>query len=231
MSDHFVGDLAVDFLHEGIPQLHLTSRSGHAPDAHLASADTAFRRRRNAAGTAGASEHPQQGRQSSAATITRCRAGRRSSRWSAQRNTVTVMRRCSFRSIRSAASVVKRSRFPPGFARFTANSIRMRWRGRRLTKRFAIWSPSALIPIRWRCSTISAGAARICRIGWASLVRCAQGCYDAALAYGAPFISGKDSLNNEYNDVDGTRHAIPGTLLISAIGHRAGRCADGHDRI
>ncbi len=51
-----------------------------------------------------------------------------------------------------------------------------------------------------------------------SLVRCVQGCYDAALAYGTPFISGKDSLNNEYNDIDGTRHAIPGTLLISALG-------------
>ncbi len=45
-----------------------------------------------------------------------------------------------------------------------------------------------------------------------TLVRACQGCYDAAVAYGTPFISGKDSLNNEYN---GT--AIPGTLLISAI--------------
>ena len=51
-----------------------------------------------------------------------------------------------------------------------------------------------------------------------SLVRCAQGCYDAALAYGAPFISGKDSLNNEYLGADGQKHAIPGTLLISALG-------------
>ena len=51
-----------------------------------------------------------------------------------------------------------------------------------------------------------------------SLVRCVEGCYDAAIAYQTPFISGKDSLNNEYNDVDGTRHAIPGTLLISAMG-------------
>jgi phosphoribosylformylglycinamidine synthase len=51
-----------------------------------------------------------------------------------------------------------------------------------------------------------------------SLVRCAQGCYDAALAYGVPFISGKDSLNNEYADAQGQRHAIPGTLLISAVG-------------
>ncbi len=51
-----------------------------------------------------------------------------------------------------------------------------------------------------------------------SLVRCAQGCYDAAVAYGVPFISGKDSLNNEYLGADGQRHAIPGTLLISAVG-------------
>lgn len=51
-----------------------------------------------------------------------------------------------------------------------------------------------------------------------SLVRCAQGCHDAALAYGAPFISGKDSLNNEYLGADGQKHAIPGTLLVSALG-------------
>jgi phosphoribosylformylglycinamidine synthase len=51
-----------------------------------------------------------------------------------------------------------------------------------------------------------------------ALVRCAQGCHDAAIAYGTPFISGKDSLNNEYLGADGVRHAIPGTLVISAVG-------------
>ncbi|MBK8028502.1 MAG: phosphoribosylformylglycinamidine synthase subunit PurL [Chloroflexi bacterium] len=51
-----------------------------------------------------------------------------------------------------------------------------------------------------------------------SLVRASQGCYDAAIAYNAPFVSGKDSLNNEYMGADGQRHAIPGTLLISALG-------------
>jgi phosphoribosylformylglycinamidine synthase II/phosphoribosylformylglycinamidine synthase I len=51
-----------------------------------------------------------------------------------------------------------------------------------------------------------------------SLVRCAQGCYDAAVAYQTPFISGKDSLNNEYTGAGGEKHAIPGTLLISALG-------------
>ncbi len=50
-----------------------------------------------------------------------------------------------------------------------------------------------------------------------SLVRAAQGCHDAAVYYQTPFISGKDSLNNEYIGSDGQRHAIPGTLLISSL--------------
>jgi phosphoribosylformylglycinamidine synthase len=50
-----------------------------------------------------------------------------------------------------------------------------------------------------------------------SLVRAAEACRDVALAYGTPFISGKDSLNNEYHS--GDRHVvIPPTLLISALG-------------
>jgi len=51
-----------------------------------------------------------------------------------------------------------------------------------------------------------------------SLVEAVRGCHDAALHYRTPFISGKDSLNNEYKGSDGQRHAIPPTLLISAIG-------------
>jgi phosphoribosylformylglycinamidine synthase len=50
-----------------------------------------------------------------------------------------------------------------------------------------------------------------------SLVEACRGCHDAAVFYGTPFISGKDSLNNEYLGADGQRHAIPPTLLISAI--------------
>jgi len=50
------------------------------------------------------------------------------------------------------------------------------------------------------------------------LVRAAQGCHDAALAYGTPFISGKDSLNNEYVDAHGRKRTIPPTLLISSLG-------------
>jgi len=50
------------------------------------------------------------------------------------------------------------------------------------------------------------------------LVEACRGCHDAALLYGTPFVSGKDSLNNEYTGADGQRHAIPPTLLISALG-------------
>jgi phosphoribosylformylglycinamidine synthase len=51
------------------------------------------------------------------------------------------------------------------------------------------------------------------------LIRACKGCYDGALHYGTPFISGKDSLNNEYTDnVTGQQVAIPGSLLISALG-------------
>jgi len=51
-----------------------------------------------------------------------------------------------------------------------------------------------------------------------SLVRAVQGCHDAALAYGTPFISGKDSLNNEFVDAEGKKRTIPPTLLISSMG-------------
>jgi phosphoribosylformylglycinamidine synthase len=55
-----------------------------------------------------------------------------------------------------------------------------------------------------------------------SLVRAALGCQDTAVAFGTPFISGKDSLNNEFSyfDPDNNRRtiSIPATLLISAMG-------------
>jgi phosphoribosylformylglycinamidine (FGAM) synthase-like enzyme len=50
-----------------------------------------------------------------------------------------------------------------------------------------------------------------------TLVRAAQACYDGAMAFAAPFISGKDSLNNEFACEDGTTICIPATLLISAM--------------
>jgi phosphoribosylformylglycinamidine synthase len=52
-----------------------------------------------------------------------------------------------------------------------------------------------------------------------TLVRACEACYDAAKAYGIPFISGKDSLHNQFtNSETGDVIRIPNTLLISAIG-------------
>ena len=50
-----------------------------------------------------------------------------------------------------------------------------------------------------------------------TFVQAAKACRDAALAYGTPFVSGKDSLNNEFQTDTGETIAIPPTLLISAI--------------
>ena len=51
------------------------------------------------------------------------------------------------------------------------------------------------------------------------LVAAVRGCCDASVAHGAPFVSGKDSLNNEYLGTDGTRHSVPPTLVITAVAH------------
>jgi len=50
------------------------------------------------------------------------------------------------------------------------------------------------------------------------LVESCRACYDGASAFKAPFISGKDSLYNEYDVGNGMTVSIPPTLLISAIG-------------
>lgn len=63
-----------------------------------------------------------------------------------------------------------------------------------------------------------------------SLVRAALACYDLAVVLQTPFISGKDSLNNEFSylDADGVKRtiSIPPSLLISALGQvdDVGRC-------
>lgn len=55
-----------------------------------------------------------------------------------------------------------------------------------------------------------------------ALVRAAWACYDGAKAYRTPFVSGKDSLNNQFVTDDGRTIQIPPTLLISG-------CAIVHD--
>src|SRR3989344_32436 len=56
----------------------------------------------------------------------------------------------------------------------------------------------------------------------AELVDAVKACYDHAVGYGTPFISGKDSMFNNFEGYDekgrGAAIAIPPTLLISAIG-------------
>ena len=58
-----------------------------------------------------------------------------------------------------------------------------------------------------------------------SLVRAALACKDVALGLGTPFVSGKDSLHNEFSylDASGTKQTIriPPSLLISAMGQVA----------
>ncbi|MHC5067401.1 MAG: phosphoribosylformylglycinamidine synthase subunit PurL, partial [Planctomycetota bacterium] len=49
-----------------------------------------------------------------------------------------------------------------------------------------------------------------------ALVRACDACYDLAMYYGTPFVSGKDSLNNEYAH-GGETIVIPHTLLITAF--------------
>ncbi|MGE0377584.1 MAG: AIR synthase-related protein, partial [Planctomycetaceae bacterium] len=59
-------------------------------------------------------------------------------------------------------------------------------------------------------------------------VRAALGCQDSAIAFGTPFVSGKDSLNNEFTYQRSEAHglqpvgvetiAIPPSLLITALG-------------
>lgn len=55
-----------------------------------------------------------------------------------------------------------------------------------------------------------------------SLKRAAQACYDYSVIYGTPFISGKDSMFNDFKGYDENGRpiniSIPPTLLISSIG-------------
>jgi phosphoribosylformylglycinamidine synthase len=49
------------------------------------------------------------------------------------------------------------------------------------------------------------------------LVAAVDGCVRAAELFAAPFVSGKDSLNNEFTGADGRRQSVPPTLVITAV--------------
>ena len=54
------------------------------------------------------------------------------------------------------------------------------------------------------------------------LKECARACYETAVCYGTPFISGKDSMYNDFRGFDSRDQAVtisvPPTILISSIG-------------
>jgi phosphoribosylformylglycinamidine synthase len=52
-----------------------------------------------------------------------------------------------------------------------------------------------------------------------ALCAAVAGCCAAAELFNAPFVSGKDSLNNTYAGSDGRRHAVPPTLVVTAVAH------------
>ena len=97
--------------------------------------------------------------------------------------------------------------------------IRTRWRCGRSMRRFETSLRSALI------LNVCAILDNFCwpsvddELTMGTLVRACEACRDAAIAYGIPFISGKDSLHNQFtNQETGEVLRIPNTLLISAIG-------------
>ena len=51
-----------------------------------------------------------------------------------------------------------------------------------------------------------------------ALVAACRGCHDAAIAFGAPFVSGKDSLYNVYIPEGGEPDPVAPTLVITALG-------------
>ena len=83
-----------------------------------------------------------------------------------------------------------------------------------------------------RFSTTSAGATTERPETLGSLVRAALACHDVAVALGTPFISGKDSLNNEfsYTDAAGTaaddRHSADAADQRDGPGRRRGAVRD-----
>lgn len=96
------------------------------------------------------------------------------------------------------------------------------------------WMAAAAIDEAFRnCVAVGADPARIAILDnfcWGnteraetlgSLVRAALACHDVAIALNSPFVSGKDSLNNEFSyEHDGQQEtiSIPASLLITALG-------------
>ena len=99
------------------------------------------------------------------------------------------------------------SPWPSASTPATAASTPTAWRSRRWTRCSATWWPWAPTPTGWRCSTTSAGATRPCPTVWAGWCGPRRAATTPPLAYRAPFVSGKDSLFNEFEGRPIPRHA------------------------
>ena len=148
----------------------------------------------------------------------KCRAAASSNRWWVRRTTVPAMRSYSGRCISSDQGAI------------VSNGINTRY--------------GDIDPYWMAASAIDEALRQVIAVGgnlkkvalldnfcWGTpnrpemlgaLIRAAQACHDMALAYGVPFISGKDSLNNEF-EFEGSKISIP--PHAAHFGHRGdGRC-------
>ena len=166
-------------------------------------------------------EHRLQGGDRSTATTTRSAAAPSCARSSGRAPTAPPTASCSpTRATPTASPSASAS------TRGTGCTTPRRWPTPSSTRRSATSSPSAPTPTGSPCSTTSRGATRAGRRRSASSSPPSTAAATPPLAYGAPFVSGKDSLNNEYIGADGQRHAVPPTLVITAVAHvpDVGRC-------
>ncbi len=208
-----VADLDTGFLHDGRPQRRM-SADAVTPIAPEAALRTVDRSDRHPGGAARSSEHRVEG---SDHPPLRPRDPRLDRRAAADRRP----RRCSRRRCRGRRTVGAREGFAIGIG---VNP----WYGLSDPEHMAI----AVVDEAIR-NVVAVGAdpdrvALLDNFSWGDprrrstlgeLVAAVAGCCTAADLYRAPFVSGKDSLNNEYLGNDGQRHAVPPTLVITAVAH------------
>ena len=217
-----VVDLAMAFLHEGIPQRVLDARLEPTDDRRMTTdarsrafgfSPSSFVPRRSAESAAGPPQHRLQSSRSSAPTTTRCAAARSSSRWLARTAMGPAMPRCSSRCAARTLGLALGCGINPRYGQIDPYWMALACVDEALRNVVAVGGdPRQTAILDNFCWGDPRQPDRM-----AGLVRAAAGCYDAALAFGTPFISGKDSLNNEYRDASGARTPIPPTLLITAL--------------
>ena len=210
-----VAALDMHFLHDGRPDVVRKATWSRMQPARRGQAPQLVKRRLPSRSCSRSSEAGTSARKSgsSASTITRCRPAASSSRSSASGTTVPAMPRWWRRCLRSWAGLAIGCGINPHLG--DLDPYRM--------------AALAIDEAVRNVVAVGADPSRIALLDnfcWGnterpevlgSLVRAAQACRDVSLAYRMPFISGKDSLNNEFRHA-GETIVIPPTLLISAMG-------------